>query len=67
MCVCVCMVVTVMVRMKRMFQSYGEDEEPAEWQHLAVGTWQVYEQTLPHSGEPGHCVLLFIAHINVYS
>ena len=46
---------TVMI--KRMFQSDGEDEEPAEWQHLAVGTWQVHEQTLPHSGEAGQIFL----------
>ena len=43
----------MMVTIKRMFQSDGEDEEPAEWQHLAVGTWQVHEQTLPHTGEVG--------------
>ena len=36
-----------------MFQGDGEDEEPAEWQHVAMGTWKVHEQALRHSGETG--------------
>jgi len=31
-------------------QGNGEDEEPAQRQHLAVGARQVHEQTIPHAG-----------------
>jgi hypothetical protein len=34
-----------------IFQSDGENEEPAQWQHLALGKRQIHEQAFPHPGK----------------